>query len=112
MRDAREFFYCGPVEDRSDQADDSVAEPEDEPLHLPPRIESWRKRSAIGAVLTGLALGLQEALDPRKKQPSIQMQAPSDPNDPDAPLDVHVEPNQPDETVVTVRPWRLQDSRD
>jgi hypothetical protein len=79
---------------------------------LPPRAEVWRKRSAAGAVLTALALGLQEALDPQKKQPSIQMQAPSDPNDPDAPLDVHVEPNQPDETVVTVRPWRLQDSRD
>jgi hypothetical protein len=63
-------------------------------------------------MLTGLALGLQEALDPRKKPPSIQMQAPSDPNDPDSLYDVHVEPNQPDETVVTIRPWRLQDSQD
>jgi hypothetical protein len=104
------------VEDEIDPGDNrAVADVDpdaDVPIHLSPRIESWRKRSAIGAVLTGLALGLQEALDPRKKQPSIQMQAPSDPNDPDSPYDVHVEPNQPDETVVTIRPWRLQDSQD
>ncbi|MDQ1402311.1 MAG: hypothetical protein QOG03_627 [Actinomycetota bacterium] len=100
------------MEDERERPADEVTDGDAGSLHLPPKVEAWRKRSAIGALVTGLALGFQQALDPRKKQPSIQMPAPSDPNDPDAPVDVHVEPNQPDETVVTVRPWRLQDSRD
>ncbi|MGI8493443.1 MAG: hypothetical protein ACR2KC_07845, partial [Acidimicrobiales bacterium] len=51
-------------------------EPEGTELHtgLPPRVESWRRRSATGAILTGFALGLQEALETKRKEPSIVME--------------------------------------
>lgn len=71
---------------------------------LPPRIEAWRKRSAAGAILTGFALGLQEALETRKDEPSIVIQTSGDPPK-DLPVDADFEYGRPKQSVVQIRPW-------
>ena len=73
---------------------------------LPPRLESWRRRSAAGAILTGIGLGLKAALEPERDEPSIVMQATGDP-----PTDLGVEAELggilPADNVVRIRPWLL-----
>jgi hypothetical protein len=73
---------------------------------LPPRLEAWRKRSATGALLTGIALGLQEALDPRPEEAPIVVQTSGDPPG-DLPVEADLSGIRPDEKVVTIRPWLL-----
>jgi hypothetical protein len=87
--------------------DDLLPEPEPE-YHtaLPPKIESWRKRSATGAILTGFALGLQEALETRRQEPSIVKQTSGDPPR-DLPIEADFEYGRPRQTVVSIRPWLL-----
>jgi hypothetical protein len=75
---------------------------------LPPRIEAWRKRSAAGAILTGFALGLQEALEKRKEEPGIVMQTSGDPPK-DLPVEADFEYGRPRQSVVQIRPWLLGD---
>jgi len=71
---------------------------------LPPRLEAWRRRSAAGAILTGIGLGLKAALEPERDEPSIVMQASGD-----MPSDLSVEAELggilPADNVVKIRPW-------
>ena len=67
------------------------------------RFDRWRKRSATGAVLTGVALGLQHALDQPKQEPSIVVEAAGEPEDDQAPLVVRLDPDDPTATVAVVR---------
>ena len=67
------------------------------------RFDRWRKRSATGAVLTGVALGLQHALDRPKQEPAIVVESSGEPEDDDAPFVVHLDPDDPARTVVVVR---------
>jgi hypothetical protein len=73
---------------------------------LPPRLESWRRRSAAGAILTGIGLGLKAALEPDRHEPAIIMQASGD-----MPSDLSVEAELggivPADNVVKIRPWLL-----
>jgi hypothetical protein len=73
---------------------------------LPPRIESWRRRSAAGAILTGFAFGLKEALDPRREEPGIVMETSGDPPG-DLPVEAEVGQIRASDNVVTIRPWLL-----
>jgi hypothetical protein len=73
---------------------------------LPPKIESWRRRSATGAVLTGFAFGLREVFEPERKEPAIIMEVSGEPPE-DLPVEAHVDERRPDESVVTIRPWLL-----
>jgi hypothetical protein len=75
---------------------------------LPPKVESWRKRSAVGAILTGFALGLQEALEKQKEDPSIVMETSGDPPR-DLPVEADFEYGRPKQSVVQIRPWLLPD---
>ena len=90
--------------------DDAVAEDTPPPAGthtaLPPKIESWRKRSATGAILTGFALGLQEALEKPKEEPSIVMETSGDPPK-DLPVEADFEYGRPKHSVVQIRPWLL-----
>lgn len=76
---------------------------------LPPKLEAWRKRSAAGAILTGFALGLQQALEKRKEEPSIVMETSGDPPR-DLPVEAEFEYGRPRQSVVQIRPWLLGDS--
>lgn len=92
----------GHDEDRSDQDDESHTA-------LPPKIEAWRKRSATGAILTGLALGLQEALEKEREDPSITMQTSGAPPK-DLPVEADFEFRRPRHSVVNIRPWLVEPS--
>jgi hypothetical protein len=85
----------------------------DEGTHtaLPPRVESWRRRSVAGAVLTGFAFGLREALEPERQEAPIIVQVSGEPVD-DLPVEAHLDDLQPSESVVTVRPWLLKEIAD
>jgi hypothetical protein len=73
---------------------------------LPPRLESWRRRSATGAILTGFALGLQDALEKKKEEPAIVMQTSGDPPR-DLPVEAEIEYGRPRQSVVQIRSWLL-----
>lgn len=87
--------------------DDGSAEPH---TALPPRVEAWRKRSAAGAILTGFAVGLQEALETKRDDPSIVIQTSGDPPK-DLPVDADFEYGRPKHSVVQIRPWLTGDGR-
>jgi len=70
----------------------------------PLRFHHWMKRSAAGAVLSGIALGLQQALEPKRELPAFVMEAPGEPDDPDAPIVLHFDPDDPTKTVAVIRP--------
>jgi len=71
--------------------------------HDPLRFDRWMKRSAAGAVLSGIALGLKEALEPKRNQPAFVMEAPGEPEDPDAPISLRFDPDDPTRTVAVIR---------
>ena len=69
----------------------------------PLRFHRWMRSSSSGAVLTGIALGFQHALEERRDRPAIVMEAPGEPEDPDAPIDLHFDPDDPRKTVAVIR---------
>jgi hypothetical protein len=75
---------------------------------LPPKVEAWRRRSAAGAILTGFALGLQEALEKPKEEPSIVMETSGEPPR-DLAVEADFEYGRPRQSVVQIRPWLLNE---
>ncbi len=73
------------------------------------KMESWRKRSATGAVLTGLALGFQQVFEKEREEPAIIMTTSGDPPR-DLPVEAEVEHGRPRRSVVNIRPWLLDRS--
>jgi hypothetical protein len=71
---------------------------------LPSWLESWRRRSATGAVLTGIAFGVRDALEPERDSPAIVVPAPGPPPGPQ-PLELHLGDDRPEEAWAVVRPW-------
>lgn len=71
---------------------------------LPPWLDSWRQRSAIGAVLSGIAFGIRQALEPEREEPAIVAPAPGGPPGPQ-PLELHLDRDRPEEAWAVVRPW-------
>jgi hypothetical protein len=81
----------------TDGSGDEVPEGSD-----PLRFSHWMKRSATGAVLTGIAIGLQQALETPRQQPAFVIEA-SDVPDPDGPIDLRFDPDDPSATVAIIR---------
>lgn len=71
----------------------------DEPVT---RVSQWRRRSALGAVLTGLALGLQEVFDPEDER-SIVIEVDDDGLPTDLPVRVFLDPDSPAGSLCIVR---------
>ena len=69
----------------------------------PLRFNNWMKRSATGAVLTGITIGLQRALEDPRKQPPFVIVASDEPGDPDGPIDLRFDPDSPADTVAVIR---------
>jgi len=86
-----------------------VASPEfpDSPEEPATRFDSWRRRSATGAVLTAIVLGLREALEDKGEDEAI-VQYVDDVTGPPTGLDLHLEWGSPQDTWVVVRPWLLR----
>lgn len=55
--------------------------------------------------MTGIALGLQAALEPPKHETAIVVQAAGDPPGPPGPIDLRFDPDDPAGTVAVIRPW-------
>lgn len=113
--------YCGAV---VDQPGDEVGEASEDPAATAPgpegtadgpagrsddlagdplRFSRWMHQSATGAVLTGIALGLQHALGDERARPAIVAEAPGDPDVPEGPVDLHFDPDDPSATVAVIR---------
>ena len=90
--------------------DSAPAEHREPSSALPPKLEAWRRRSATGAILTGLALGFQQALEAPREQPTITIETSGTPPR-DLPVDADVGVLGPRHSVVSIRPWLL-DSAD
>ncbi len=99
-----------PESDAADRWAEEEGAPDGPHTALPPKIEAWRRRSAAGAILTGFALGLQEALDTRKEEPSIVMETSGDPPK-DLPVEADFEYGRPRQSVVQIRPWLLPEGQ-
>ena len=69
----------------------------------PLRFNNWMKRSATGAVMTGIAVGLQQALQLPRQEPAFVIEASGEPHDPNHPIDLHFDPDNPAETVAIIR---------
>jgi hypothetical protein len=69
----------------------------------PLRFNRWRKESATGAVLTGVALGLQQALERRDQRPAFVIEAPGEPEDEQPLVRLQFDPDDPTKTVAVVR---------
>jgi hypothetical protein len=85
--------------------DDATTDSSDAPEGAadPLRFSSWMKRSTTGAVLTGIALGLQHALEKEREQPAFVMEAPGEPDEPEGPIALHFDPDDPGKTVAVIR---------
>jgi hypothetical protein len=88
------------AEGAEDQEPDQ--EPDEEPGEemAPRRFDSWRRRSAVGGMATGIALGLQEVFYPSKNEPVISAEAPGEPPDADDRLRVILDPDDPTKSIV------------
>jgi hypothetical protein len=73
------------------------------------RFERWRRNTATGVVLTGIALGLREALEHDKERPAMVQPVPGgDGNDPLQPVELHLDWEHPETTRAVIRPWLWQ----
>ena len=72
----------------------------------PGRVEAWRRRSALGAVLTGIAIGLGEVFEAEREQPAIVQETSGLPPR-DLPVQADLGEASPKRSVVQVRPWLL-----
>ncbi len=74
-----------------------------DPDDLPERrFEKWRRRSAIGSIATGIALGLQDIFQPSNNEPVLTAEAPGDPPDSDQKLRVILDPEDPTKSIAIV----------
>lgn len=68
----------------------------------PRGFEGWRRQSALGAVGTGVARGLQAVFAPPANQPVVAAEAPGDPPGRDDRLRVILDPDDPSKSVAIV----------
>jgi hypothetical protein len=91
-----------------DEDDVAVGEPHyGSPTWPPGKVDSWRKRSATGAILSGIALGLQQVFEKEREEPAIVQTTSGDPPK-DLPVEAEVEHGRPRRSVVNIRPWLLE----
>ena len=68
-------------------------------------VQKFRRNTAMGAVLNGMALGLRDVFDPVKREEApIVQDADGEPDHPRH-VDAHLDPDDPSASSVTVRPW-------
>lgn len=71
-------------------------------------VKAWRRRTAAGAVLTGVALGMRQALEEPRERPAIVVEASDQPFWPPRPIELRFISDAPAQTWAVVRPWLLE----
>jgi hypothetical protein len=64
------------------------------------RFDTWRRRSAVGGLATGIALGLRDIFQPGRNTPVLTAEAPGDPPDTDERIRVILDPDDPSKSVA------------
>lgn len=74
-----------------------------------PKVPPRKPRTATGAILTGIALGLRDVFDPEKKNDTIaiEQEAPAEPEGPQL-YEIHLRASPRDSQAV-YRPWLKED---
>jgi len=79
------------------------------PPEAAPRVPPRKARTATGALLTGIALGLRDVFDPEKKRDPIAIEQEA-PGEPDGPQRYEIRLNSsPRDAQAIYRPWVDQD---
>jgi hypothetical protein len=79
---------------------DTSSEAETADLEETGSFDRWRKESALGAVGTGVARGLQAVFAPRVDEVVIMVSHPGEPPDADQRLQVILDPDDPTKSVA------------
>ena len=75
------------------------------PPEAAPRVPPKKVRTATGALLTGIALGLRDVFDPEKKRDAIAIEQEA-PGEPDGPQRYEIRLNSsPRDAQAIYRPW-------
>lgn len=69
-----------------------------------PQPSPLRRKTMGGAMLAAAMIGLQEALEGPKDEPAITEVGNSEP-DPDDPVALDLDPDDPSASIAVVRPW-------
>ncbi len=106
--------YRGPVDNGpvdstggGEPVDSGAEPPKDETPAGAAGFDRWRRRSVTGAVMTGIALGLQEVFTGPKPEIAIVHEAPGEPPAEDQAIALSFDPDQPHRAVAVIRPWLL-----
>jgi hypothetical protein len=78
---------------------------QDEPELAPPlpsRVSRWGRSAALGMVFTGIALGIQEVLEPRE-QHQIVVEIDDSGAPPHLPIELFLDPDSPAGSVCLIR---------
>jgi hypothetical protein len=74
-----------------------------------PRVPPKKARTATGALLTGIALGLRDVFDPEKKKDTIAIEQEA-PSEPDEPQEYEIRlAGSPRDSQAIYRPWVKED---
>jgi hypothetical protein len=94
--------WDGPTSDEGDEwfLEDEIPETEASP---PPDRFGRIRKSTAGVMMTGIAIGFQKALEPERQEPAFVIKASSDPHDPEGPIDLRFDPDDPTKTVAVIR---------
>ena len=90
------------------EADFLEADAASERARLAAQRMSWRRRTATGAILSGLALGFQQVFEDKQQDISIIVQTSGEPPT-DLPVEAELEGLAPRRSKVKIRPWLLGD---
>lgn len=74
------------------------------------RIARWGQTSAFGAGLYAAGLAIERIISPRDPV-EIEIQNDTEDDEPDRPVSVHLDPDNPGEGVAVVRPWLQSQNR-
>lgn len=69
---------------------------------LPSRLTAWSRRSVLGAVVSGFALGLREVLEPKRDE-AIVVEVDADGEPHDLPIRLLLDPDDPSGSLCIVR---------
>lgn len=72
---------------------------------------SWRRRTATGAIMSGLAFGFQQVFEDKPKDISVIIETSGEPPT-DLPVEAELEELSPRRSVVKIRPWLLRENQE